>query len=149
MRRILLPLVLATSLLMPLASTHAQNLENFSDDEAVKIARALAELEQRRVQVVAMQETLAAKDRHVAALEALIAEQARLIALWKTAAAERATANDADEKIQALYEESVKRYEAELARVREQRDDARRSRFTWAAIALVFGAVVGIVAARD
>jgi hypothetical protein len=148
----MLSTALALILLLPATSTasaFAGSATSQSDAEAVAIAKALAELEGRRAEVAALKEVVKAKDTHIAALERLIEQQTKIIAEWRTAAEARAVANDVDARLEASYQESVKRYEAELARVREERDSARRSRFTWAAVALVVGAVVGFVAARD
>lgn len=120
-----------------------------SDEEAVAIAKALAELEGRRAEVAALKETLAAKDKHIAALEGLVADQAKLIDLWRTAATERHAANDADARIEASYQESVKRYEAELERVRKERDSARRSRWLYALGGVVLGAALVVAAGRN
>lgn len=150
MRLKLLSSALALILLLPLTST-AQHSDDSatSSDEAVAIAKALAELEGRRAQVAALKEALAAKDRHVATLEALIAGQAQLIELWKTAATERRDANAIDSRLQQSYEESVTRYKEEIERVRGERDSARRQRWLYGFGGAVLGAVVAILAAKD
>lgn len=119
------------------------------DDDARAIEQALAELAARRKEVEALRASVGARDDRIAVLERIVADQDKLVQLWKTAAEARAVANDVDARLEASYQESVKRYQEEIARVREERDSARRSRFTWAAVALVVGAVVGFVAARD
>jgi glutathione S-transferase len=120
-----------------------------SGDEAVAIAKALAELEGRRKEVVALKDALGAEQRRSEALEAAFAACERAAALWKQAAAERRDANVLDSALQKSYEESVTRYKEELERVRKERDSARRSRWTFATVALVLGVAIGVVAAKD
>jgi chromosome segregation ATPase len=119
------------------------------DDDARAIEQALAELAARRKEVEALRVAVGARDDRIAVLERIVADQDKLVQLWKQAATERATASAADAKLEASYQESVKRYEAELARVREERDSARRTRWTIGGLCLAVGAVVGFVAARD
>lgn len=106
------------------------------------IQKALEELKGRRAEVEALKAAVGARDERIKGLVDIIADQDRIIALWKEAAGARGEANAADAKIEASYEASVKQYEAELARVRQERDSARRSRWLWA----LGGAVVGVLA---
>ena len=99
--------------------------------------------------MAALKEVVKAKDTHIAALEKLIEQQSKIIAEWRAAAEARAVANDADARLEASYQESVKRYQEELARVREERDDARKSRWLWAVGGALIGAVLVVAAGRD
>lgn len=118
----------------------------FSDEEATAIARALVELDGCRATVAALKETLGAKDAHVKALEAALAGSEAALARWREAAESRSEANAADRGLQKSYESSIAAYQLEIARLRQERDSARRSRFLWAlggaviAVALVLGA---------
>lgn len=113
------------------------------------IQKALVELAQRRKEVEALKAANAARDERIKGLLEIIADQERIIVLWKQAAEARANANAVDDQIKASYEASVKAYDAELARVRGERDAARKQRWTFASVALIFGAVLGVLATRN
>lgn len=113
------------------------------------LRKALEEVEQRRLEVAALKEAGKAKDEHVKSLEAIIANQAQLVDLWRTAATERAGANALDAKIEQLYKESVSRYAVELAAVRIDRDKQASQKKWWLAAGIVIGAVAGVFAAKD
>jgi hypothetical protein len=136
-------------MLMLPAPTFAQGSggSGFSDEEAKALAVALAELEGRRREVEALRATLRIRDERLDGLTRLLADQERLTALWKEAATARREANDADGRIKESYAESVKKYEDEVARVRAERDSARRQRWIFGFGGAVLGAVIAILAA--
>lgn len=127
----------------------SQTSSVIDDQEAVAIQKALVELAQRRKEVEALKAANAARDERIKGLLEIIADQERIIVLWKQAAEARANANAVDDQIKASYEASVKAYDAELARVRGERDAARKQRWTFASVALIFGAVLGVLATRN
>lgn len=148
-RKKLTVLALLVSLLASARPTSAAAWQSsvISDDaEAVALQKALEELSQRRKEVDALRASLGARDERIKVLEQIVADQDKLVELWKTAATERATANGLDAKIEALYKESVAKYEIELQRVRAERDAARRQRWLWALGGIVIG--VALVVGR-
>ena len=117
--------------------------------EATAIRKALAELEGRRAEVAALKETIGAKDKQIKALGELLDQQTQIIAQWKTAATERASANTLDAKLEASYKASVAKYSVELANVRIDRDK-QASRKKWYFLAgLAVGILGSVYAAKD
>jgi hypothetical protein len=90
--------------------------------------KALAERDKLRVQVDAQKAVIIAKDEQIASD-------------WKAAALNRKSAITADE---ALF----KRYDDEVARLRLERDSARRNNLLYGALGTVFGIAVGVFASR-
>jgi polyhydroxyalkanoate synthesis regulator phasin len=106
----------------------------------VEAARAyIADLEKRSSTA---REQLAAAERYRATSEEMARLQDARIAALKDqiAALERAA---------ELRAEQVKILEADLTRVRGERDSARRSRWTFAAVALALGVALGVAAGQD
>lgn len=127
----------------------AQDSPLLTDDLPEAIQKALAELGGRRREVEALKSAVGARDDKIRVLEGIIAQQEQIIALWKTAATDRAAANALDAKIEASYKATVTSYELELARVRIERDKARRAKKWWGLAGVVFGVVVTVIATTD
>lgn len=146
-------LTLSLLLLTSAAPSYASALQNSDTSsetqEAVALQKALEELSGRRREVEALKAAIGARDERIKGLLEIIADQERITALWREAAEARANANATDDKIKASYEQSVKAYEVELARVRADRDAAKRQRWFFSGVALVLGAVLGVLATRD
>ncbi len=131
-------------------SAPAQSLEplmvtQIETTEQTAIRRALEELAGRRAEIVALKETIGAKDKQIKALTDLLDNQAQIIALWKEAASARAGANAIDARIEESYKQSVAAYSVELANVRIERDKARSRAKFWGLAGLAFGIVVGVL----
>lgn len=100
-------------------------------------------------------EKIAAFDGLVRDLRDLVEIEKSRIAELKAANADRAGAGKIDEerisnyeKIIKSFESTVSRLEAEVVRLRGERDSLRKSRNTWAVLAFVIGAALGIFGAR-
>lgn len=119
--------------------------DRLSPDEEKQIEAALVELEGRRLEVEALKAAVGARDERIRTLERIVADQDRLVELWKTSALARKDANETDDEIKASYEKSVQAYAAEVARVRDERDSARRWRNRFG-VALVVVLTAGAVA---
>lgn len=120
-----------------------------TDDIPEAIQKALVELEGRRREVAALRLAVGVRDDKIRILESIIAQQTEIIAQWKTAATERATANTLDARLEASYKASVAKYSVELANVRIDRDK-QASRKKWYFVAgLAVGILGGIFAAKD
>lgn len=131
------------------AAQDAPSTVLIGDEIPEALQKALAELDGRRKEVAALRLAIGARDDKIRILEGIIAQQADIIALWKTAARERATANAADAKIEASYKASVTNYELELARVRIDRDRQASRKKWWGLAGLVAGVVIGVLASQD
>lgn len=105
------------------------------------------ELDGRRREVEALKAAMGARDERIRTLERIIADQERLIELWKSSALARGQANAIDDEIKASYERSVKAYADELVQVRRDRDRARRQRNVLFGILVALLAVGGAAAA--
>jgi hypothetical protein len=103
--------------------------------------KALAERDKLRVQVDAQKAVIIAKDEQILALQGVLKVQEQIASDWKAAALNRKSAITADE---ALF----KRYDDEVARLRLERDSARRNNLLYGAVGTVFGIAVGVVASR-
>lgn len=136
--------LLMTLLLTSGVPAFGQSSETYSPDEEKSIEAALTELAGRRREVEALKSALGARDERVRSLERIVADQDKLIEQWRTAALARKDANETDDEIKASYEKSVQAYATELARVREERDSARkwRDRFGIALIVVVTAGAV-------
>lgn len=110
--------------------------------ELQSIRQALDELALRRREVEALKSSISARDERIKILESILADQEKLVALWRDAAQNRKDANATDAKIEASYKESVERYAQEVNRLREDLAKAKRSRSRWRAIAVTLGGIV-------
>lgn len=107
---------------------------------------ALAELESARKVNSLQREQLDALAGKIRALEDLVKIERERAEAYRTAAAERATANQLDERRVTLFEQSLAEFKAEVARLRDERDAARRSRNRWAVVgvgAVIFALITG------
>lgn len=113
--------------------------------ELNRVRAALAELAGRRAEVAALKDVAKAKDAEIATLKSILDSQERLIGKWREAAEARAGANALEDEIRRQYDELTRRYDAEISRLREQRDSAIRAGRRNAVIGFVLG--VGVTLA--
>ena len=91
---------------------------------------------------------LDALEAKIRALEGLVAIERQRAEAYRAAAAERATANALDDKRVALFEESLKQFQSELSRVRDERDRARGRNKWYAVGGFVIGAALALLGAK-
>jgi chromosome segregation ATPase len=115
-----------------------------SPDEERAIAAALTELEGRRKEVAALKDLVGAKNAHIQALEAIIANQADQIATWKRAVEARTEANTLDDRIKANYDESVKAYKDEVSALRRENGRVKTQRNVLGAVVVAIIAVLAV-----
>lgn len=120
-----------------------------TDDIPEAVQKALVELEGRRREVAALRLAVGVRDDKIRILESIIAQQTEIIAEWKNAATERATANKLDAKLEESYKASVARYAVELANVRIDRDRQAGQKKWWGLAGVVLGVVVTLIATKD
>lgn len=113
------------------------------------IAKALAELEGRRLQVQALTEALKAKSEEADALRGALDATEKALAKWKEAAEARAEANTTDAKLEASYEASLKLLTDEIERVRAERDTARKRNVIIGVLCFAGGVLLTLVATRN
>jgi len=102
--------------------------------EAEKVA---VERDHLRVVVALKDEQLKAKDEQIGALNGLVTIERARAESWAKAALERKDAIVIDDKRLGLYE-------ADLLRVRTERDKARSNQKFWGAIGLALGVALGV-----
>lgn len=119
------------------------------DGTPAAIQKALAELAGRRRQVAELEALGKLKDERIAQFEELIRSLEVQVATWKQAAMERATANVLDVKLEASFKDSLKAFDAELERVRKDRDKQAAQKKWYAVGGALMGALVvlGVLAA--
>ena len=111
------------------------------DDGLLKALEiALAKLASAEQVNSLQREQIDALQAKITALEGLVEVHKEIAATYKKAAEERATANSLDERRIALYESSLLDFRENTKRLIAERDSARRSRNTWAAVGFVLGA---------
>lgn len=118
-------------------------------DEEKAIEAALVELEGRRREVEALKVAVGARDERIRTLERIVADQEKLVALWKESALARKDTNTLDDEIKASYDRSVKAYETELGRVRGERDRAKRQRNVLGVVVVVLIVTGAVLAGRE
>lgn len=112
--------------------------------------RALVELEHCQVRGKLNDEKIQGLEEQASALAAQVAVYRQAVADWKAAALARAGANALDddraalyEKRIALFEKSLDDYRTEVASIRIERDNLRKSRARWMLVAGAVGALIG------
>lgn len=103
--------------------------------------KAIVERDHLRVVVALKDEQLKAKDEQLAALNGLVVIERSRAENWAKAALERKEAIVFDDR-------AAKLQDAELLRVRAERDSARKGQRTWGAVGLVMGITLGIFSQR-
>lgn len=120
-----------------------------ASDELLKAAeKAIAEAESLRKVKSLQADQIDALQGKIKALEDLVAIEKARAEAYKTAAAERATANTLDSQRIAIFEQSLKDFRAEVDRLRLERDRARRGGKIIGGIALVVGILAGVWVGR-
>ena len=111
--------------------------------EAVFVAgeKAIAERDHLLTVVTLKDEQIAAKDQQIAALNTFVEIQRAQVKEWSTAALERKEAIVFDDR-------AAKLQDAEILRVRAERDSARRAQKTWGIGGAVLGIVIGVLSQR-
>jgi hypothetical protein len=137
--------------LMMFAQTgYAKGSNGFiQQNEQAQIEKALAELEHLRTVRKLNAEQIDALNQKVKALEDLVAIERQRAEAYKSANAERATANTLDSERIAIYEKIVEDFKSERTRLMKERDSARRANKIWGAVGLFLGAALAVLAGRD
>lgn len=102
---------------------------------------ALAEVEHLRNESKIKDAVIAAKDQQIAALNSFVEIQRQQVKEWSIAALQRKEAIVFDDK-------AAKLQDAEILRVRAERDAARGQQKTWGFAGLVLGVTLGILSQR-
>lgn len=135
-----LSLILICLILTPCAALAQQPTKpkvGVSEELGRALELALAEVEHLRNENKIKDAVIAAKDEQIGALNGLVVIERARAQQWATAALERKEAIVFDDKRIALYD-------AEVLRLRGERDQARAQQKTWGFVGLVLGVTVGI-----
>lgn len=118
-----------------------KNAPTVSDQLLKDYELALIEVEKLRNQVAGKDEIIRLKDEEIAARKAIDDINRQRIQALLDAVKERTTANALDDRRVALFEQSLTEFKAELLRVRNERDSARRRNKFFAVGGFILGAL--------
>lgn len=139
-----LTLILICLILTPCAALAQQPTKpkvGVSEELGRALELALSEVEHLRNQSKIKDEIIAAKDSQIGALNGLVSIERLRAQAWATAATERKEAIVFDDKRIALYD-------AEVLRLRTERDSARKGQRAWGAVGMVLGIALGVFSQR-
>lgn len=120
-----------------LAQTTRQRQVTVPESLITELEKAAVERDHLKGIVALKDEEIAAQGQQIAALNALVSIERMRAESWSRAALERKDALVVEDKRIALYE-------ADLTRVRGERDQARRSQKWWGFVGLVLGIGLGV-----
>lgn len=140
-----LTLILICLILTPCAALAQQPTKpkvGVSEELGRALEVALAEVEHLRNESRIKDEIIAGKDQQIGALNGLVSIERMRAESWAKASQERKEGSVIDDK-------RIAAFEAELLRVRTERDDARKSQKYFGALGAVLGLVVGVLSQRN
>lgn len=139
-----LSLILICLILTPCAALAQQPTKpkvGVSEELGRALEIALAEVEHLRNQSKIKDEVIAAKDSQIAALNGYAQIERARAEKWMEASLARKEGSVIDDKRIALFE-------ADVLRLRSERDSARKGQRTWGAVGMVLGIALGVFSQR-